>query len=42
MVWEAIAKYNPEAIGYTRDSENPRIQLAPIGKRGYIELIAVK
>lgn len=41
-VWKAMAKYNPEAIGYSYDKENPRIQLAPIGTRGYIELVAVK
>ena len=41
-VWEAIKKYNPEVIGYTWDEENPRIQLEPIGTRGYIELLAVK
>ena len=41
-VWEAIKKYNPEVIGYTWDEENPRIQLEPIGTRGYIELVAVK
>ena len=41
-VWKAMAKYNPAAIGYTYDEENPRIQLAPIGTRGYIELVAVK
>lgn len=41
-VWNAIKKYNPEVIGYTWDEENPRIQLEPIGTRGYIELLAVK
>jgi AraC-like DNA-binding protein len=41
-VWKAIEKYNPEFIGYEWDHENPRIQLEPIGKRGYIELVAVK
>ena len=42
QVWESIRKYNPEAIGYKWDSSNPRIQLEPIGTRGYIELHPVK
>lgn len=41
-VWNAIEKYNPEFIGYEWDNENPRIQLEPIGTRGYIELVPVK
>ena len=41
-IWEAAKKYNPESIGYCWDNENPRIQLEPIGKRGYIELYPVK
>jgi hypothetical protein len=42
QVWEAIKKYNPSVIGYSWDNENPRIQLEPVGTRGYIELIAIK
>lgn len=42
QVWEAIKKYNPSVIGYTWDKENPRIQLEPIGTRGYIEFVAIK
>jgi AraC family transcriptional regulator len=42
QVWEAIKKYDPSVIGYTWDKENPRIQLEPIGTRGYIELVAIK
>ena len=42
QVWDAIKKYNPEVIGYEWDDNNPRIQLEPIGTRGYIELVAVK
>lgn len=42
QIWNAIEKYDPSAIGYTLDPENPRIQLEPIGSRGYIEMIAVK
>ena len=41
-VREAIKKYDPSIIGYAWDETNPRIQLEPIGARGYIELIAVK
>ena len=41
-IWDAEQKYNPEIIGYQWDDSNPRIQLEPIGTRGYIELIAVK
>ncbi len=42
QVWDAIKKYNPESIGYSWDNSNPRIQLEPIGTRGYIELHPVK
>ena len=42
QVWAAIKKYDPTVIGYTWDKENPRIQLEPIGTRGYIELMAIK
>jgi len=38
----AIEKYNPSVIGYSWDNQNPRIQLEPIGTRGYIELSAIK
>ena len=30
------------SIGYSWDESNPRIQLEPIGTRGYIELVAIK
>mgnify|MGYP003306082147 FL=1 len=39
QVMEAI---NPQIIGYQWDTSNPRIQLEPIGTRGYIELHPVK
>jgi len=39
---KAIDNYQPEAIGYEWDESNPRIQLEPIGTRGYIELKAIK
>lgn len=42
QVARAAAKYDPTAAGYRRDPENPRIQLEPIGARGYIELHPVK
>ena len=42
QVWSAIEKYNPQTLGYCWDTENPRIQLEPIGTRGYIELCPVK
>lgn len=42
QVWDAIKKYDPKVIGYCWDEKNPRIQLEPIGTRGYIELHAVK
>ena len=41
-IWNAEKKYNPEFIGYEWDEMNPRIQLEPIGERGYIELVPVK
>ena len=37
----AIAKYNPANINASWDDSNPRIQLEPIGTRGYIELLAI-
>ena len=41
-VQTAIKKYDPSIIGYKWDKDNPRIQLEPIGTRGYIELLAIK
>ena len=41
-IWNAEKKYNPEFIGYEWDESNPRIQLEPIGERGYIEFVPVK
>ena len=38
----SIEKYDPSTIGYSWDKENPRIQLEPIGTRGYIELLPIK
>ena len=42
QVCDAIKKYNPNINGFAWDNENPRIQLEPIGRRGYIELHPVK
>ena len=41
-IWDAERKYDPSLIGYAWDSGSPRIQLEPIGSRGYIELAAVR
>ncbi|MBT9776643.1 helix-turn-helix domain-containing protein [Clostridium sp. MCC353] len=40
-VQDAISRYDPSVIGYSWDPANPRIQLEPVGTRGYIELAAV-
>ena len=41
-VQAAIKKYHPQPLGYKWDPINPRIQLEPIGERGYIEMVPVK
>ena len=41
-VQTAMDRYDPSVIGYRWDEENPRIQLEPVGTRGYIELKAVR
>lgn len=41
-VQTSIAKYNPAIIKAQWDTSNPRIQLEPIGTRGYMELIPIK
>ena len=41
-VWRAEKRYDPRNIGLVWDADNPRIQLEPIGERGYIELVPVK
>ncbi len=38
----AMNHYDPTIIGYEWYAESPRIQLEPLGERGYIELRAVK
>lgn len=42
QVQDSISKYEPSAIGYSWDPSRPRIQLEPIGERGYIELVGIK
>ena len=42
LVQSAIKKYDPAFINYQWDLENPKIQLEPIGTRGYIELVPIK
>ena len=42
QVWAAVKKYDPTIHGYLWDEANPRIQLEPIGTRGYMELWPVK
>lgn len=41
-VWNSINNYDPSVIGYQWDERNPRIQLEPIGARGYMEMRAVR
>ncbi len=41
-VQAAIEKYDPSVINAQWDKTNPRIQLEPIGTRGYIELLPIK
>ena len=41
-VQTAISQYDPAVIDAQWDSSNPRIQLEPIGTRGYIELLPIK
>ena len=41
-VWQAERDFDPASLGLQWDADNPRIQLEPIGARGYIELVPVK
>lgn len=41
-IWNAEKKYDPSVLGYDWDDSNPKIQLEPIGERGYIELLPSK
>ncbi|MDR2505594.1 MAG: helix-turn-helix domain-containing protein, partial [Oscillospiraceae bacterium] len=38
-VQASVGRYDPSVIGYSWDAQNPRVQLEPIGTRGYIELV---
>ena len=40
-VEKVISEYDFQKNGYRRDESNPRMQLEPIGTRGYIELVAI-
>ena len=42
MLQQAAGRYRPEVSGWQWDDTNPKIQLAPVGERGYIELWPVK
>ncbi|MDF2887703.1 MAG: soxS 2 [Lacrimispora sp.] len=39
---EATKKYDPSVICAQWDLANPRIQLEPVGQRGYVELLPIK
>ena len=41
-IWESEKNYDPSLIGHQWDDANPRIQLEPIGTRGYIELVPIR
>ncbi len=41
-ILEAEKKYDTSIIGYNWESSNPRIQLEPVGKRGYIKLLPIQ
>ena len=41
-VQAAMEKYDLADQGYRPDPDSPRVQLEPVGKRGYIELLPVK
>ena len=42
-LWERIEKFNPEVYGYEyADELAPRMQLAPLGWRGYIEMRPIR
>lgn len=41
-VWEAVEKFDPSSVGFVWDRDAPRIQLEPIGTRGYMELVPVR
>lgn len=40
-IQDSMNQYDPSIIGFRWDDSNPRIQLEPIGARGYIKLRAI-
>ena len=40
-VQSAMKKYDPALLGWQWDTSQPRLQLEPIGARGYIEMLPV-
>lgn len=42
QLWHAVEHYDPATLGYAWDNSQPRIQLEPVGARGYRELWPVK
>ncbi len=43
IVWDAVKRYNPKHFGWDwAPDDGPRFQLAPVGKRGYIEGLPVR
>ena len=42
VLQQAAGRFRPEVSGWQWDCSNPKIQLAPVGERGYIELWPVK
>lgn len=42
QLWQAVKHYDPATLGYAWDDSQPRIQLEPVGARGYRELWPVK
>ncbi len=41
-VQQSMERYAPSVIGFEWDNNEPKIQLEPIGERGYIELKAIR
>lgn len=41
-VQQSMQRYAPSVIGFEWDNNEPKIQLEPIGERGYIELKAIR
>ena len=41
-LWQAIEKYNPSRMGLEWNPQAPKIQMEPLGNRGYMELHPVR